>query len=242
MALHWMHSNDNFSQSGPTTSHCSMLSRMAFFFVKWSTCHNRRQLMNELSIRQNLACTESKRISTWLWTRLPESVAQLWILVSTISSIFLSTNYLLVLHHFLGAEDIMSGKPHLVLGILWQIIRMGLFANIDLALNPSKSRYLFHASNIFKTWRPYSWTAKNCLIWTPLDLKNYYFDGSTIILPELVTTSRSVTSEKTSRTRRLTYTYCHKFSQMNWTHVYTQMLWYVFITPNFALQGLYYRL
>lgn len=32
----------------------------------------------------------------------------------------------------------MSGKPHLVLGILWQIIRMGLFANIDLALNPSK--------------------------------------------------------------------------------------------------------
>ena len=39
----------------------------------------------------------------------------------------------------LGAEDIMSGKPHLVLGILWQIIRMGLFANIDLALNPSKS-------------------------------------------------------------------------------------------------------
>jgi len=38
----------------------------------------------------------------------------------------------------IGAEDIMSGKPHLVLGILWQIIRMGLFANIDLALNPSK--------------------------------------------------------------------------------------------------------
>ena len=32
----------------------------------------------------------------------------------------------------------MAGKPHLVLGILWQIIRMGLFANIDLALNPSK--------------------------------------------------------------------------------------------------------
>ena len=38
----------------------------------------------------------------------------------------------------LGAEDMMAGKPHLVLGILWQIIRMGLFANIDLALNPSK--------------------------------------------------------------------------------------------------------
>ena len=32
----------------------------------------------------------------------------------------------------------MEGRPHLVLGILWQIIRMGLFANIDLALNPSK--------------------------------------------------------------------------------------------------------
>ena len=40
--------------------------------------------------------------------------------------------------NILGAEDIMEGRPHLVLGILWQIIRMGLFANIDLALNPSK--------------------------------------------------------------------------------------------------------
>jgi len=37
----------------------------------------------------------------------------------------------------IGAEDMMAGKPHLVLGILWQIIRMGLFANIDLALNPN---------------------------------------------------------------------------------------------------------
>jgi hypothetical protein len=37
----------------------------------------------------------------------------------------------------IGAADMMEGRPHLVLGILWQIIRMGLFANIDLALNPN---------------------------------------------------------------------------------------------------------
>ena len=42
---------------------------------------------------------------------------------------------------FSGAEDIMEGRQHLILGILWQIIRMGLFANIDLALNPSKLKY-----------------------------------------------------------------------------------------------------
>ena len=42
----------------------------------------------------------------------------------------------------LGAGDLLEGRPHLVLGILWQIIRMGLFANIDLALNPSKLNLL----------------------------------------------------------------------------------------------------
>lgn len=38
----------------------------------------------------------------------------------------------------IGAQDLLESRQHLILGLLWQIIRMGLFANIDLALNPSK--------------------------------------------------------------------------------------------------------
>eukprot|EP00058_Branchiostoma_floridae_P020998 XP_002606488.1 hypothetical protein BRAFLDRAFT_91931 [Branchiostoma floridae] len=36
----------------------------------------------------------------------------------------------------IGAVDLQEGKPHLVLGLLWQIIRIGLFAQIDLQHNP----------------------------------------------------------------------------------------------------------
>ncbi|XP_007469098.1 PREDICTED: plastin-3-like isoform X3 [Lipotes vexillifer] len=32
----------------------------------------------------------------------------------------------------IGAEDLRAGKPHLVLGLLWQIIKIGLFADIEL--------------------------------------------------------------------------------------------------------------
>lgn len=35
----------------------------------------------------------------------------------------------------IGAFDLMEGKPHLVLGLLWQIIKIGLFADIELSRN-----------------------------------------------------------------------------------------------------------
>ncbi|XP_054483430.1 plastin-3-like [Anoplopoma fimbria] len=35
----------------------------------------------------------------------------------------------------IGALDLKEGKPHLVLGLLWQIIKIGLFANIELSRN-----------------------------------------------------------------------------------------------------------
>ncbi|XP_029918119.1 plastin-3-like [Myripristis murdjan] len=35
----------------------------------------------------------------------------------------------------IGAQDLKEGKPHLVLGLLWQIIRIGLFAHIELSRN-----------------------------------------------------------------------------------------------------------
>lgn len=35
----------------------------------------------------------------------------------------------------IGAQDLKEGKPHLVLGLLWQIIKIGLFAAIELSRN-----------------------------------------------------------------------------------------------------------
>uniref|UniRef100_UPI00358E7C9E plastin-2-like isoform X2 n=1 Tax=Myxine glutinosa TaxID=7769 RepID=UPI00358E7C9E len=35
----------------------------------------------------------------------------------------------------IGAEDLRDGLPHLVLGLLWQIIKLGLFADINLSEN-----------------------------------------------------------------------------------------------------------
>ncbi|KAM9500747.1 plastin-1 [Clarias gariepinus] len=35
----------------------------------------------------------------------------------------------------IDAQDMIAGTPHLVLGLLWQIIKIGLFANIELASN-----------------------------------------------------------------------------------------------------------
>jgi len=48
----------------------------------------------------------------------------------------------------IGAGDLLEGRPHLVLGILWQIIRMGLFANIDLALNPNLKALLMDGEEL----------------------------------------------------------------------------------------------
>lgn len=41
----------------------------------------------------------------------------------------------------IGAEDLREGKPHLVLGLLWQIIKIGLFADIELSRNEGKWTY-----------------------------------------------------------------------------------------------------
>lgn len=42
----------------------------------------------------------------------------------------------------IGAQDLKEGKPHLVLGLLWQIIRIGLFANIELSRNEALAALL----------------------------------------------------------------------------------------------------
>jgi plastin-3 len=42
----------------------------------------------------------------------------------------------------IDADDLAKGKPHLVLGLLWQIIRIGLFSQIDLIHVPGLVRLL----------------------------------------------------------------------------------------------------
>ncbi|XP_034038226.1 plastin-2-like [Thalassophryne amazonica] len=42
----------------------------------------------------------------------------------------------------IGAGDLKEGKPHLVLGLLWQIIKIGLFANIELSRNEALAALL----------------------------------------------------------------------------------------------------
>ncbi|MBN3295313.1 PLST protein, partial [Amia calva] len=42
----------------------------------------------------------------------------------------------------IGALDLREGKPHLVLGLLWQIIKIGLFADIELSKNEALAALL----------------------------------------------------------------------------------------------------
>jgi len=42
----------------------------------------------------------------------------------------------------IGATDIQAGTPHLILGLIWQIVKIGLFARINLANVPGLARLL----------------------------------------------------------------------------------------------------
>ena len=40
------------------------------------------------------------------------------------------------------SEDIIDGKEHLILGLIWQIIRRGLLSKVDIKLHPELYRLL----------------------------------------------------------------------------------------------------
>lgn len=40
----------------------------------------------------------------------------------------------------IDAQDMIAGTPHLVLGLLWQIIKIGLFANIEISSNEGQTQ------------------------------------------------------------------------------------------------------
>jgi len=50
----------------------------------------------------------------------------------------------------IGAQDIAEGKPHLILGLIWQVIRIFLFAKIDLMKTSGKknmtSLYIYNVT------------------------------------------------------------------------------------------------
>jgi len=48
----------------------------------------------------------------------------------------------------IGADDLRDGKPHLVLGLLWQIIRIGLLSEINLAENPNLAVLLLDGESL----------------------------------------------------------------------------------------------
>ncbi|XP_042357311.1 plastin-1 [Plectropomus leopardus] len=48
----------------------------------------------------------------------------------------------------IDAHDLMAGKPHLVLGLLWQIIKVGLFADIEISRNEDLIGLLSEKENL----------------------------------------------------------------------------------------------
>lgn len=42
----------------------------------------------------------------------------------------------------IGSQDLLEGREHLVLGLIWQIIKIGLFAKVDLKHHPELFRLL----------------------------------------------------------------------------------------------------
>ncbi|XP_029510136.1 plastin-1-like [Oncorhynchus nerka] len=48
----------------------------------------------------------------------------------------------------IDAPDLMAGKPHLVLGLLWQIIKIGLFADIEISSNEALINLLFEGEEL----------------------------------------------------------------------------------------------
>eukprot|EP00158_Paraphelidium_tribonemae_P008275 Partr_v1_DN28536_c0_g1_i3_m72847 putative lymphocyte cytosolic protein 1 (L-plastin) len=48
----------------------------------------------------------------------------------------------------IGAQDLIEGREHLVLGLVWQIIKLGLFAKVDLQHHPELFRLLLEGESL----------------------------------------------------------------------------------------------
>lgn len=64
----------------------------------------------------------------------------------------------------IGAQDLREGKPHLVLGLLWQIIKIRLFADIELSRNEGMDTLTHHlnTTHSFSTTVKLFWSIDTC--------------------------------------------------------------------------------
>lgn len=53
----------------------------------------------------------------------------------------------------IGPQDIMDGREHLILGLIWQIIKAGLLSKIDIRLHPELYRLLEEDESLEKFLR-----------------------------------------------------------------------------------------
>jgi len=49
----------------------------------------------------------------------------------------------------LGANDLIEGKPHMILGILWQVIKKGLLSKLDINVHPEMAMMLNENESIY---------------------------------------------------------------------------------------------
>lgn len=48
----------------------------------------------------------------------------------------------------IGASDLIDGKPHLVLSLIWQIVKIGILGSINLKSNPNLQRLLLEGETL----------------------------------------------------------------------------------------------
>nr|XP_006008768.1 PREDICTED: plastin-3 isoform X3 [Latimeria chalumnae] len=130
----------------PTQVTCSMLLVMALYFdysVKWNpmqTCPSPGFTMSssDLTLEQILFRLKMINLS------VADTIDERAINKKKLTPFTIQENLNLALNSAsaigchvvnIGAEDLREGKPHLVLGLLWQIIKIGLFADIELSRN-----------------------------------------------------------------------------------------------------------
>lgn len=53
----------------------------------------------------------------------------------------------------IGPQDLMDGREHLILGLIWQIIKAGLLSKIDIRLHPELYRLLEEDESLEKFLR-----------------------------------------------------------------------------------------
>ncbi|XP_041728463.2 plastin-3 isoform X1 [Coregonus clupeaformis] len=97
----------------------------------------------------------------------------------------------------IGALDLREGKPHLVLGLLWQIIKIGLFADIELSRNEALAALLREGESLEELMKL---SPEELLLrWANFHLENAGFSKINNLSSDIKTVSDFSNSVKDSR-------------------------------------------